>query len=205
MRTVLLKLGLRLEGQIMANPISGIMERMDHAFSPLKTKAMNTMTQNQLVKQGQAWFEQLPPRDQSVVKLLGLLLAAALIFTMVWVPAKDRKLAAEAKLNSEISLYKWIQDNSSRVSKSATSSRGGSQNQSILAVVNNSSRAKNISLKRFEPDGPKGLRIWLENVVFDDLVSWLEDLQFGQGVTVTQINIEKEQSGRVNVRATLQK
>jgi general secretion pathway protein M len=72
-----------------------------------------------------------------------------------------------------------------------------------LAIVTEQAKRSGINLKRFEPDGD-GLRIWLEDAVFDDAIRWLEELNQKHNIQIKQINVERsEDSGLVDLRGTL--
>jgi general secretion pathway protein M len=78
-----------------------------------------------------------------------------------------------------------------------------SSNGPILAIVTQQAKRSNINLKRFEPDGD-GLRIWLEDAVFDDAIRWLEELNQKHGIQIKQINVDRsDKAGRVDLRGTL--
>jgi general secretion pathway protein M len=72
-----------------------------------------------------------------------------------------------------------------------------------MAVTTQVAKQYNLNLKRFEPDNDD-LRIWLENVSFDSVIAFIEELNRKHGVIIKQINTERsDQPGRVNLRATL--
>ena len=61
------------------------------------------------------------------------------------------------------------------------------------------------ALKRIEPEGGDGVRVWLDGVAFDDLVKWLGTLSTSHGVDVVSASLERDEAaGRVNARLTLQ-
>ncbi len=148
------------------------------------------------------WYQGLPEREQKIFYWLGVLLAVALVFSLIWAPAEKAKTEAEKKLQKELSLHQWMQDNAHKVkgrSHAAASSDG-----SLLGTINESARKHTISLTRFEPDGDTGVRIWLENAVFDNVMAWVQDLE-QQGVLMSQFNADREEQGKASFRMTFRR
>jgi general secretion pathway protein M len=61
-------------------------------------------------------------------------------------------------------------------------------------------------LQRVEPEGANGVRVWLEQAPFDDVLRWLDKLSTERGVRVTAFATERraEQPGRADVRVVLE-
>lgn len=143
------------------------------------------------------WYTALSSRDQMVVRGLGIFVIAAMIFILIYAPLIKEQRSLESKLNRAVSSYNKIAENAYKFGGAGTS--GGP----ILSVVTQQARRSGITLSRYEQDG-KGLRIWIDKVAFDEAISWLEELQASNGITVSQINIErKDNPGWVDLRATL--
>ena len=59
-------------------------------------------------------------------------------------------------------------------------------------------------LKRVQPEGDTGVKIWFEAAPFDVLINWLDTIQSQHGLVVNEINVEQtEATGLVNVRVSL--
>ena len=154
-----------------------------------------------LYKNSQTWFSSLSPRDQKMLKSLGLLFLLALMFTWVWQPSHDAQQKAQNKFNAELKFHQNMKENAFRFSGKQSASVDN--NGSILSLVNNTAKAKSIVLKRFEPEGEKGLRIWLDQANFNATIDWLETLEKDKGITIKQVSIDKVKPGIINLRAVL--
>jgi len=177
---------------------------MASALDNLKSNLNRTLESNQAIQNGKAWYQGLPARDALIVKSLAILIAISLVYLWVWVPAEKYNARYESKLKSEKELHAFMKANAYKVSGNSQRARSNS-GQSVLALVNSTSKAKGIALSRFEPEGENGLRIWLDKVKFDDVIDWIDLLENDQGVRVTQINIDKVDPGTVNLRAVLKR
>ncbi|MGR6873902.1 type II secretion system protein GspM [Pseudomonas sp. HK3] len=175
---------------------------MANSIDNFKANARLQVQKSTLYKSAHEWYSQLAARDQLIVKALLVFMLIALVFAWVWQPVVDGKVKAEKKFNTEMSFHKKIKENAHLF---ASSNAGVvTSGSSILTIVNSTAKVKNIQLKRFEPDGKTGLRIWLDQVNFNSVIDWLELLETTRGIKVEQISIDKVNSGIVNVRAVLQ-
>ena len=72
-------------------------------------------------------------------------------------------------------------------------------------MVDQSARSGGLgdAIKRIEPDGTKGVKVWLEGVAFDPMVLWLGNLTRRYQIETSIVTIEPQGNGRVNARLTL--
>ncbi|MEX1058352.1 MAG: type II secretion system protein GspM, partial [Natronospirillum sp.] len=72
--------------------------------------------------------------------------------------------------------------------------------QSMTNAISQAAQTHDLDLTRFEQSGEEGLRVWLDNQPFDDVLLWVAALET-QGLRVDQMTISQtNQSGLVNVR-----
>jgi type II secretory pathway component PulM len=62
----------------------------------------------------------------------------------------------------------------------------------------------NLNFSRFEPLDGDRVRLRLEQVKFNDVVSWLTELEAEKGVSAVDISLDSASPGYVSVRLTLQ-
>jgi len=73
-----------------------------------------------------------------------------------------------------------------------------------MALVTRSARESGLVLQRFEPSGDNSVRIWMDNVPFSNVASWMETLSVENGVLIDQAALEKTaEGGKVTARLTL--
>ncbi len=167
----------------------------------IKEQGMQQLKASSLYQGASAWLNGLSQRDQQLVKVFSILIAITLVFAWVWQPTYASVQKAEKRFASELKFHQSMKENAYLFSSSSRT--GAPIKGSILSLVNNSAKAKDISLKRFEPEGKTGLRIWLDQANFNSVIDWLDELETQKGITVEQISIDKVSSGLVNLRAVL--
>jgi len=154
---------------------------------------MTTLTINSL----QQRFASLPPKDRLALTVLGVFLSLLIVIYLLILPAN--RFAAEASVHHQqrAELMAWMQANegAARMLSGQNSAQPRpSQGQSILSLASQSAQTHNISFKRFEPFGEDGLRIWLDNIAFNDMLMWLTQVQDQYGVEVHQASIDRGKS-----------
>ena len=176
---------------------------------------MNKLKQ-QVSKQwlvGNQKFKQLPPvvsfnlwyvsqnkRDQKIIKVISAFILICFIIVLFVQPFIAKQSLYQAKLDKSLVTYEALASNAHKFKGNTASAES---NGPILSLVTQQAKRSNINLKRFEPDG-NGLRIWLEDAVFDDAIRWLEELNKKHGIQIKQINVDRsEKSGLVDLRGTL--
>jgi general secretion pathway protein M len=175
---------------------------MANSLDNLKLNLRLQIEKSSLYKAFNDWYSQLASKDKLTVKGLSICVLIALIIAWVWQPVINGKREAKSRFSAEMAFHQKLKENAYLFNTGNTQSSG--QGSSILSTVNNTAKVKNIQLKRFEPEGNTGLRIWLDQVNFNSLIDWLELLETTRGIKVEQISIDKVNSGIVNVRAVLQ-
>ena len=148
------------------------------------------------------WYLRQSERDQKVLIALSGFIGICLILIVFVQPFYSKQSLHEKKLDKSIAIYEQLAKNAHKFQGRVSNS---SSSKPILALITAQAKIAQINLKRFEPDN-ENLRIWLDDVSFDNAARWLETLTREHGINVKQISIERsEKNGRVDLRATLYK
>ena len=155
-----------------------------------------------------AWFMALERRERQLVAGGAAVLVLLMFYLLVWDPAAVAYSDLKKNVAAEQETLDWMKQASGKVKALRGSAHGGAQGlggRSLLAVVDQSARSAGLgpAIKRIEPDGSKGVKIWLEGAVFDSMVLWLGKLNRTYKVDTSVITIEPKGTGRVNARLTL--
>ncbi|MDX1458467.1 MAG: type II secretion system protein M [Marinobacter sp.] len=158
-----------------------------------------------------AQYDQLPKRDQQALLVLSVAVLLAVIYFGIWRPAAGfHERAVDSRDNAE-SLLVWMQENRLAIRQLSESGadRGGSSqladSRALMSTVTRTAGQSGLSLTRFEPSGDSAIRVWLEDVPFKNVASWLEGLNQEYGVVVDQASFDRGDSpGLVSVRLTLE-
>ncbi|MDH5545702.1 MAG: type II secretion system protein M [Gammaproteobacteria bacterium] len=154
------------------------------------------------------YWQQLNPRERLLLGVAGVVLGLMILFLGILEPVMDEAKSLEKQVEEQRKLLKWMEDSAQEV-KRLTRSSGtrkaavGAGGQSLLGVIDRTAKAGNLgdAMKRVEPDGGDKVRVWLEQASFDDVVTWLENLERNYSLQIESVAVDKENApGRVNVR-----
>ncbi len=154
------------------------------------------------------WFAGLEPRERRLVTGGAIVLLLLLLYVLVWEPVVGAYRDLKADVAEQRQTLAWMQQAAAQIRTLRGSGAGtarGLGGRSLLSVVDQSARQDGLGnyIKRIEPDGSKGVKVWLEGVAFDPMILWLGRLTRSYQVETTLITIEPQGGGRVNARLTL--
>lgn len=158
-----------------------------------------------LIAQLQARFDTLATRERLLVVVGGLVVVLSLLYLLAWEPLVQAHEARARDLESARALANRIES----VSAELTSQGAGSavnRSLSLLAAVDQTSRSPALGKAptRIQPEGDREVKIWLDNVPFDNLLRWLVELETRYGIAASSAEIERgAMAGTVNARLTL--
>ncbi len=153
-----------------------------------------------------ALWQPLPQRDRTALAGLALFAAGLLLVFGVWLPITHFHQQARAEFDSQHSLYQWLQSQEAilrPLQASRAANKPATSNSPPLTIVNTSARELSLTIKRLQPEANGDLRLWLENVTFDAGLHWLHQLE-SQGLTIKDLQADRQQTGVVNLQLTLQ-
>lgn len=152
-----------------------------------------------------AQLDQRTPRERVLLIGGGAILLLLALYQGIWEPLVNAHESRRESLAEARALAVRIET----AAQAAQSSQGSINRQiSILAAVDQSSREPTLGKapSRVQPDGDgqSTVKVWFENVSFDNLLRWLGALQTRYAITVQSAEIEAgAAAGAVNVRLTL--
>lgn len=156
------------------------------------------------------WWDGLGTRERFIVIAGTLVLAPLLLWAILWRPLVGAVDALEQEVAVQRENLHWMQNAAGELQRlrgAGTQGSAGLGGRSLLAVVDQSARTAGLGagLQRIEPDGADAVRVRLEGIPFDTLVTWLDQLSQQAGVLASLVSIERGTAGpgQVNVRLTL--
>lgn len=156
-----------------------------------------------------SWFLSLTQRERTMVKYAASVVMLFIIYLFVIEPVMTTYAKNKKNIETATETLNWMKSAETEIKQL----RGGSSlakrpqgKQFILSMVDKSARKAGLGsvMKRVQPEGDSGVRVWFENAVFDELIKWLSVIESKNGLSVNEINIEQtETTGLVNVRVFL--
>jgi general secretion pathway protein M len=149
------------------------------------------------------WLDGLAPRERNLVYVAAALIAVALAYFAVVVPATTAATQRAARIDKKQADLEWMRQVAPQV---AASAGAAASNESLVVLADRTGREAGLSgaIRDQSPEGEHSLRLRLEAAPFDVMVTWLASLQQQQGVRIDTATISTTGApGLVNANITL--
>lgn len=143
---------------------------------------------------------QLDLREQRLVIAMAAVVLFFILYSAVWAPLHNGIETAFKKNVRQQKLFTLVQEGTARYKSAVGTSQSNNRNSSLSSLVNTTASRNQISISRMQPQGDD-LQVWIEEVSFNNLLTWLEQLSVKEGISVKAIDItHAQQAGVVKVR-----
>lgn len=154
------------------------------------------------------YWMNLSASERRTLSIGGVVLAAVLIYGLVWQPVMNSAEEARKSVKEKEAFVTWMNHavQEAKVLRKQSGKPKTTRNQSMLALVDQTARRSKLgpALKRVEPKGTNEVRVRLEQASFDDVMKWLTQMQRSNGISVNSISVDKDEGpGRINATLTL--
>jgi general secretion pathway protein M len=145
------------------------------------------------------WFASISEREQKLVIAGAVIGTLGMFYFLVWSPIHSAIETQRSALATEKQTLAWVNEQANRAQVLRRSVSKTSFNGSLTQLVNRTTRSSGIPVARMQPQGDE-LQVWIDQVAFNDLMAWLEQLE-QQGVMIIQSDVsEVDLAGFVKVQ-----
>lgn len=148
-----------------------------------------------------AWFEGRTRREQVLLTVLAVALAAVLLWLGLYRPLAQARAAAERRLDRAAAEAAEVDHAVARLRVLGAAARARPAADPAQAV-NAAASAAGLTLARVEPDPSGGVQVAVAGVGPAQLFPWLAVLQTDYGVTPRHLTVIKDEQGTLSVDAT---
>lgn len=154
------------------------------------------------------WYSALEDRERRLVMVGGAALLVLVAVLLVWVPLNERRDALAQRAETQADTLVWMEEARQQVlsgRRQAETDAGDRDGRSLLSLIDATAREHELGerLRRAEPSGANGVRVWFEGVRFKALAGWMESLSERYGLAFEGFSIDRAGTGRVNARVTV--
>lgn len=150
--------------------------------------------------------QQLSMRDQAMLALLAGVLALFVLYQALWHPLaaanqrlENQNAAAQKSLAAVTQMAAQL-----HALQQANTQATSAQNENLTQLVDRTVAANNLRMSRFQPGSNGDVQVRLDNMPFDQVLRWLNELESAQAVTIRELVIAPgSATGLVSVSARL--
>jgi len=156
-----------------------------------------------------SYLQQLTPRERNLVILAGIAVFAMLFYFALWAPLQKGIENKHRLVSLQEEQLKTMQGQALDIRLAQGSSRSRqsiTDSSSMLSVIDRTAKKRKLksTLQKAQPEGEDGVRLWLVDITFDQMIEWLNQLDLEYGIYVSDISIERDEKyGRVDSRILL--
>lgn len=179
------------------------MSKFTEQLSQDWAQSVERFQNSKLYQDAEARYVSLSDNGRVLVNVGALLLVLLLTYRLIVAPAMSFFSDAKQDYQKNLADYEWMEAKKPEVQnllEKPQSTREGS----MLAVASNTAKKYSVNFSKFEPMEGDRVRLWLDSVEFNNLVSWLGELEKSSGIGAVDISIDSAQPGYVSARLTLQ-
>lgn len=163
-----------------------------------------------MIHKASEWLGQLNPRERRLVIGAGVFVLIFFPYQLIWAPFSEALVDLDNKLGVQHTKLSSMQRAADEVRQlRGAGGRGvANKHQPLLSLVETTARRNNLgaALKKLQPEGQQGVRVQFEDVVFDDVMVWLDSLLTKQGIVISEIFIQRQAGvGKVDVRLVMER
>lgn len=156
------------------------------------------------------WFLALSQRERQLVQVAAAVVTVFLLYLIIIEPISSQYTKNKKNVASATETLAWMHSAALEVKQlqgGQPLSKRPQGKQFVLSTIDRSARSSGLAsvMKRVQPEGESGVRVWFESAAFDELIKWLALIEAKHGLLVNEINIEQTEAvGLVNVRVFLE-
>lgn len=152
-----------------------------------------------------AQYRALEKRDRLALNGLGIFLAVLVLYFGLWSSLTQYYEESRQYRDRQLELLQYMRRTEEQA-RNVAAARGATAagGQTLLTQVSRTARQFGIKPNRLQPEGGDSVSVWFNNVAFNDLAGWLDEMAVQQNVSIKQISIDREgEPGKVNARLVL--
>ena len=145
------------------------------------------------------WFSRYNQREQLSLLLLAVAVACYLLFFVVWSPITSMREEMVARNESASEVLQRVDAMVSEVIRLRSSGEGTTRKRNLTSLINQSTSRLDLPVSRLQPNSRGEIQVRLENAAFEDIIRWLYDMEYNEGLMVREVSITQSGVvGRVN-------
>lgn len=145
------------------------------------------------------WFLQLNQREQLSLLALGVALGLYLLYMLVWSPLDSARDSLALQNEGVAESLQRVDAMVSEINLLRESGTRPGVRRNLTSLINQSTGALALPVSRLQPNSRGEIQVRLENASFDDLLTWLYQMEYREGLLVREVSITQSGSvGRVN-------
>ncbi len=153
----------------------------------------------------QQWFYSLKRQEQIMLLLGGFVVFAYLLYVLLLRPmslASERLETQNETASHSLAVVKILSQE--YLALKSSGSEVGGKKKNLTRLIDVTVKNNTLTMTRFQPSSSGDVQVRFENAVFDHILSWLHELETGNGIIIKDLSVTNgPATGLVNVSVRL--
>lgn len=150
------------------------------------------------------YLERFNQREQVALLALALVVPLYLFYVLLWSPLQDSREQLQLQNQAEAEKLQRVDTMVAQYLQLQASGQSGKTRRNLTTLINTSTAALGLSVSRLQPNSRGDIQVRFENASFDDLMTWLHRMEYGESLSVGEVSVTPAGSaGRVNATVRL--
>ncbi len=150
----------------------------------------------------------LESRERNLVIVAAIMLALVIPYQFIWKPFSESLHNTEVRVKSHRNQLAIMKQQANEISKLRGTSTIVAQpgRQFLNNLINTAAKRNGLAnALNIKADSQDNLRVSMDNVPFDNVMNWLDQLISRNGIIVNKLNVDRQPAvGRVNISVYLE-
>ena len=159
-----------------------------------------------MIEKIKQFLDQLNERERRVVIAAAIALALFIPYEFIWSPFVHGLNTMQERVEQEQKDLAWMQEHVSEareLTRSTGQTGGGAQ--PVYGVIESTARQRFGGDIRVQQEGKGGVRVTINNIGYDDVLLWLDDLYNQHHINVKEFTVDRQPTpGRVNANILIE-
>jgi general secretion pathway protein M len=152
-----------------------------------------------------AAYRRLPDHEQRLVWVASIFAVVSLLVLLLLAPASRYAVEGMRHYQRASTDYHWLLAHQDQAQQIAAARRAAAAHPDLQPTLLASAQANGLQFSRYEDIASGGLRLWLDDVAFADLMAWIDNLRMHYQLHVSGLEVDAAagSAGRVRVRVDI--
>jgi general secretion pathway protein M len=158
----------------------------------------------QYLEQFRVWWAARQARERQILVAGAVIAAFAILYLAIWEPVARAQRKAELALRESRAVANRLETIAVEV-EHTRGAGGANRTLPLLTAVDQATHRPELGKEpsRVQPEGDKEVKVWIDDVPFDALVTWIQMLQTQYAIVVGSAELERKGEGVVSARLSL--
>lgn len=152
------------------------------------------------------YLDQFNERERRAVIIAAIALVIFIPYQFIWSPFKNSLDDLQERVEQQQKDLAWMQEHVTEARELARNkgNTAGSE-QPVYGVIESTARQRFGGDIRVQQEGRGGVRVTINNIAYDDVMLWLDDLYYKHHINVKEFTVDRQSAaGRVNANILIE-